>query len=465
MNQFFDTLNSDNQETGEKEMTERVKPELLGGFRDYLPADMINRQMFIEKIQKIYERFGFVPLDTPAIERSSVLGTDIPDFGMEVYRFTAGDQDVTLRFDLTVPLARVIAAYPDLPKPFKRYQIGKVWRKEKPQAGRFREFVQFDVDIVGSKSMLADTEIIIIIYTTLTELGVDKFLIRFNSRKVLNALPEYVGFDPKRIKDVLRILDKLEKVGLDKVKEELKRQPENVYDEALAFSDESIKKIIVFLQISSGDNIEILKRLSGVFGGNETAKAGIKELREICDNLIVAGIPQKNWEIDLSVARGLDYYTGPVFETTLLELPSIGSVFSGGRFDGLIGKFANDSIPATGASIGVDRFYAALEQLGKLKTIPTTTKVLVTVFNELLGKKSLEFAQKLRNTGINTEVYLNEEKLLKEQMIYAVKQEIPFVVIIGPDEEKKGMVTLKDLQTRKQVLLTEEECLAMLKGS
>lgn len=443
-------------------MSERVKPEVLGGFRDYLPADMINRQRFIDKIQGVYERFGFVPLDTPALERSSVLGTDSPDFGMEVYRFNAGDQDVTLRFDLTVPLARVIAAYPELSKPFKRYQVGKVWRREKPQAGRFREFMQFDADIVGSKSMMADTEIIIIIYTVMKELGIDDFLIRFNDRKILNALPSYVGFDPQKINAVLRVIDKLEKIGVDGITEDLMRQPENQYDEtALDFSAEAVQRILRFLQIS-GDSIEILRKLGEIFGDNEIGRQGISELEEICKNLIVVGLPEENWKVDLSVARGLDYYTGPVFETTLLDLPSIGSVFSGGRFDGLIGRFTQNSIPATGASIGVDRFYAALEQLGKIKPVSTLTRVLVTVFNEELARRSLEFAQNLRTAGINAEMYLGDDNTLKAQMVYAVKQEIPFLVIIGPEEAMAGMVKLKNLATREQQVLTAEACSAIL---
>lgn len=445
-------LNKKKTQGGDK-MANNMKPEILGGFRDYLPKDMINRQKMIEIIQKVYESFGFVPLDTPALEKSEVLGTDDPGFSMEVYKLKASGQDITLRFDLTVPLARVIAAYPELQKPFKRYQAGKVWRKEKPQAGRFREFLQFDADIVGSKSILADTEIILIMYATMKKLGIERFLVRFNSRKILNGLAGYAGFDADKTKDILRVIDKLEKIGLDEVVKELKSQ---------GLSDEAVDKIISFLNISGG-NVEILERLSDVFKNVPIAQEGIKELREISDNLKALGIPEENWKIDISVARGLDYYTGPVFETTLLDLPEIGSVFSGGRFDGLIGRFAANSIPAVGASVGVDRLYVALEKLGKITPVSTLTQVLVTVFDVSLQRDSLFFAQELRNNGIRVGLYLGDERTLRAQIVYAVKQNIPYIVIIGPSEKKQGLVKLKDMQLREEKSLTKEQCLAILR--
>jgi histidyl-tRNA synthetase len=457
----METNQNINNRLGE-EMNKNVKPEVLGGFRYYLPVDMISREAMINNIRKVYEKFGFVPLDTPALERSEVLGTDDPKFSMEVYRFKAGDQDVTLRFDLTVPLARVVASNPQLPKPFKRYQIGKVWRKEKPQAGRFREFTQFDADIVGSKSMLADTEIIMLMYEALSSLGISNFLIRFNDRKILNALPEYAGFESGKIKAVLRILDKLDKIGIDAVITELEQKPVDQYDTAPGLSPSSIEKIVSFIKIS-GTNEEVLQQLSDKFKGILVAEDGMRELREIKDNLIVVGVPQDKWKIDLSIARGLDYYTGPVFETTLLDMPEVGSVFSGGRFDGLVGRFSGMSMPATGASVGLDRLYYALETLKKIKIESTLTQVLVTIFDPSLQSASLRIAQKLRNLGVRTELYLGDERTLKGQMAYAAKQNIPYVVIIGPDENNQGMVQLKDMNQRRQELLTEDNCFDILK--
>jgi len=432
-----------------------VKPEVLGGFRDYLPKDMINRQRMIDTIQRTYEMFGFVPLDTPALERSDVLGTDDPAFPMEVYKMKTGDQSITLRFDLTVPLARVIAGYPELQKPFKRYQVGKVWRKEKPQAGRFREFLQFDADIVGSKSILADTEIVLLMCTTMKELGIDRFVVRFNDRKILNGLGEYAGFDSNQVKEVLRIIDKLEKIGLEAVVGELKNQ---------GLTDKAADKIVAFLNIRGG-NFEILSQLKNIFSGIKVAEEGIGELQAIADNLVALGISQENWRIDISVARGLDYYTGPVFETTLLDLPEIGSVFSGGRFDGLIGRFTSTSTPAVGASVGVDRLYVALEKMGKIVPVSTLTQVLVTIFDDSLQRDSLLLAQELRKNGIRAELYLGDERTLKAQIIYAAKQNIPFIVIIGPNEKEQGIVKLKDMKLREEKALTQEQCIATLSKS
>lgn len=433
-------------------MGKNVKAELLGGFRDYLPAAMISRQAMLDKIQAVFERFGFLPLDTPALERSAVLGTDDRDFSMEVYRFMAGDQDVSLRFDLTVPLARVMAANPDLPRPFKRFQVGKVWRKEKPQAGRFREFMQFDADTVGSSSMLADTEIIQLMYQTLTELGVANFQIKVNNRKILNGLPELAGFDADKTKVVLRILDKLEKIGQEEVVEELKRQPDNRFDtEAPALSDQAVAKILEFLSIS-GDDGSMVEKLTKLFRGIKVAEEGIDEIKQIFNNLKVAEIPSSAVKFDLSVSRGLDYYTGPVFETSLLEIPEIGSVFSGGRYDNLVSRFTGSSLPATGASIGVDRLFAALEKLGRIETRPTLTNVLVTVFSAELASDSIVLANQLRSQGFNVELYLGSGGF-KAQFNYAVRQEIPFVCIIGPDEKANGLVKLRDMKKRTEVSL------------
>ncbi len=443
------------------EKIKKLKPELLGGFRDYLPEMMLPKQAVLETIRRTFEGFGFLPLETPALERSSVLGTDTDEFKMEVYRFDASGQDVTLRFDLTVPLARVVAAYPQLLKPFKRYQVGPVWRKEKPQAGRYREFIQFDADIVGSDSVLADSEIIELMYQTLTNLNVDNFIIRFNNRKILNGLSRVVGFDDKRSMDVFRVLDKLDKIGLDEVVRELQRQPDNQYDEsALAISDEGIVKLKEFLMLSGS-----LEELRSFFQGVEIALEGVDECSQIIDNLRALAIPEKCWKFDLSVARGLGYYTGPVFETTLLDIPQMGSIFSGGRYDELVVRYTGERMPAVGASVGVDRLIAALDALGKIKKKKTNSKVLVAFASQNLDKKALTLARQVRQAGINTETFLGRDTSLKNQIIYAVKQGIAFVIILGEDEEAIGRIKLKDMVSRQEFLYSLDEAIEKINQS
>ena len=381
---------------------------------------------------------------------------------MEVYRFKAGDQDVTLRFDLTVPLSRVVAAYPEIIKPFKRYQIGPVWRKEKPQAGRFREFAQFDADIVGSDSTLADAEIIVLMYETFRNLGLENFVIRFNDRKILNGLSEVAGFKKEKAMDVFRILDKLEKVGLDETVKELKRKPENEFDEsALALTDSSIIEIKEFLALSE-KSTDLIEKLKDFFRGVTIAEEGIQECEEIIRYLKVLDIPEKNWKFDLSIARGLGYYTGPVFETTLTDLPGIGSVFSGGRYDELVMRYTGEKIPATGASVGVDRLIAALEKLGKIKKTVATAKVLLTIIDQRFVEKTLRLAQRMRKDGINPEIYLAKGNNLREQLIYAAKRNIPFITILGEEENNAGKIKLKDMTKREEFLLTEEEVINRL---
>ncbi|MDD3487717.1 MAG: histidine--tRNA ligase [Candidatus Moranbacteria bacterium] len=429
----------------------RVKPQLLGGFRDYVPEIMISRQRIIDDIRCTFERFGFTPLDTPCLERSSVLGTDQDEFKMEVYRFMAGDQDISLRFDLTVPLSRVIAAYPEIPKPFKRYQFGNVWRKERPQAGRFREFAQFDADIVGSSSILADTEVIVLMYETLRSLGLDNFLIRFNNRKILNGLPVVCDFPSEKINDVLRILDKLEKIGIEDVFQELRQISD--------LSDKSVTKIEEFLQIN-GDDEKLLARLKVFFAGVEIAEEGISECNQIIKNLNDLNVDSSFRKFDLSIARGLGYYTGPVFETTLTDLPEIGSVFSGGRYDELVMRFTGEKIPSVGASVGVDRLIAALERLGKIEHRNSTSRVLLTIIDEKFSSNIQSLAKELRSAGINTEIYLGDSLGVKNQLIYAAKRDIPFVVFWGEEENKAGKIKLKDMTRRTEELLTRDGLLA-----
>lgn len=445
-----------------KEKGEVIKPELLGGFQDFLPETMIPRQKIISIIQVTFERFGFLPMETPGLERSSVLGTDKDEFKMEVYKFKAGDQDVTLRFDLTVPLSRVIAAHPELLKPFKRYQRGSVWRKERPQAGRYREFMQFDADIVGSDSILADIEIIWLMYSTMKNLGIDNFVVRFNNRKILNGLPAVIGFPEERAKDVFRVLDKLDKIGLVGVIDELQQKSDGEYGEnPLNLPNKCIEKIKEFIAIS-GNSQEVLSRAREFFKGIRVAEEGLEECREIMDKLKLLEIPEKNWKFDLSIARGLGYYTGPVFETTLDDIPEIGSVFSGGRFDELVMRYTGEKIPAVGASVGVDRLISALDRLEKIKKIKSISRVMISVIDDRYIGDILGLAKYLREKGINSEIYMGKEKGIKPQLIYAAKREIPFLIIFGEEEKSKGLWKLKDMTERKEYLLTKEELLARL---
>ena len=458
-------------------ITRTVKPEVLAGFQDYLPERMIAWQSLIEKIRRVYESFGFLPLDTPCMERPDVLtGGQAFDKSVYVSRIVQGledrgqavveDIDSMLRFDLTVSLARVVAAYPKLSKPFKRYQIGKVWRGEKPQQGRFREFVQFDIDTIGSRSMLADTEIIQVMSAVMETLGIPDYLIKFNNRKILSALAEIVGCGGK-VNDLCRVLDKVGDIGIDGVVKTLtSTETARAFEEKLILSTEQAEFVRQFLALQSDTPEGLLESVGSLFGGSsEVGTEGVTELKEISANLDALGVPRNRWQIDLSVARGLGYYTGPVFETSLTQSPEMGSVFSGGRFDGLTNRFmAGSNIAGVGASVGVDRLIATLEKRGALVSRKSTADVLVTVFNPTLVAASLQFAERLRKQGFNTELYV-ENTALGAQLGYARTQEIPFVVVIGPDEARDSVVALKNMATKTQKKLTEEACYATIRSS
>ncbi len=449
-----------------------IKPALLGGFKDYLPSEMIARDRVISIIRKVYELFGFLPLDTPCIESWDVItgGSNNSSKSIFVAKIIRGEEDknvaeswddaYTLRFDLTVSLARVVAAYPNLPKPFKRYQIGKVWRGERPQQGRYREFMQFDADIIGSRSITADIEIICIMNEVMQKIGIDDFVTKINNRKILNGLAEAVNcFGKANL--LYRIIDKIDKLGIDGVLLDLERKPADEWDESAIGLDKSQLQIVKsFLQIRNLDADETLSRVDSLFGqDNIVGHEGVSEIRQIVESLKAMGIKNSQWSIDLSVARGLDYYTGPVFETCLTKLPQIGSVFSGGRFDGLTNRFLpNSNIPGVGASVGVDRLIAALQMIGKLEECKTLSSVLVTVFDKALTPESMIIAGKFRSMGIPTELYVREDPL-RQQISYGASQGIPFLVIIGPDEITSGNVVLKDMVQRSQQKVSLEEAI------
>ena len=438
-----------------KTQEKRVKPELGSGFRDYGSGDAILRQRLLEKIRKTFEDFGFDPMETPAVERTEVLLGGEKESGKIIFNVRGSKEkksDLSLRFDLTVPLARFLAINPEIPKPFKRYQIGNVWRGESPQAGRYREFLQADLDIAGASSTDADAEIIAVIWNTFKNLGLSKFIIKINNRKVLNGLPQYAGFPEKKLPELLRLVDKKEKIGEEALKKELKK----------VFKEKVAAKIWEIIAIS-GDTKTRLIKARETLRGNAAAEEGINELIEIARNLNTAGVLPENWEIDYSVARGLGYYTGSVFETYLTDAKEFGSVASGGRYDFLTVPFTGQKLPTVGGSIGVDRLYAVFEKLNLLKKKQTSVKVLILNLLPELKKEYLELAQVMRAANINTSFYLGDDRAFQAQLAYAVKKEIPYVVILGENESKRSTVTVKNLVTREQKEIPKEKIVEYFK--
>lgn len=426
-------------------MPSKIDPRLIRGFRDFLPAQAIQRRGIIDKVRQIYESFGFQPLETPVLEYADILtGKYGEESDTLLYRFRdKGNRDVAMRYDLTVPFSRVIAMYPQLPKPFKRYQVAPVWRAEKTQKGRYREFYQFDADIAGSESMLADAEIVCLIFTIMNQLGIKNFVIDINNRKVLNGVVSYAGLAQTESKRVFQAIDKLAKIGPEGVKAELLKT---------GLTTEVANKIMAFTAIS-GNNRELLINLGLMFANVAAGSEGIQELSQVLDCLAAMGVDETRVRIKTSIARGLDYYTGTVFETTLLDKPEFGSVFSGGRYDELIGLFTGKNMPAVGASVGVDRLFAAMEELELLSEAASVSQVLVTVFPENPGV-SLKAARMLRDAGINAEVYLGDAERkneLRKQLRYANQQNIPIVVIIFPEKADQGMTIIRKMSDGTQI--------------
>ena len=435
--------------------TKRIKPELPGGFRDYGPGEAIVRQRLLEKIKKTFEDFGFDPMETPAVERTEILTGGEKESQKIIFNVRGSKEkksDTSLRFDLTVPLARFVAANPEIPKPFRRYQFGNVWRGESPQAGRYREFMQADIDIVGSSSTDADSEIITVIYQTFKNLGINRFLMKINNRKILAGLPSFAGFPEKKLADVLRIIDKSGKIGDKTVEKELTRMVKS----------KSCGKIMELLELSGDAKTKIVKARE-FFKGVGTAEEGVNELIEIARALNTYGVDSKNWEIDFSTARGLEYYTGPIFETELTDAKELGSVASGGRYDNLMVSFIGQKIPTVGGSIGVDRLFAAFEKLGLIKQKGTTAKILILNLSSDFKKEYLELAKKLRDNNLNCSLYLGDDRAFQAQLAYAVKKEIPYVIIYGESDAQKNIFTVKNLITREQREVPKEKILEYFK--
>lgn len=427
-----------------------VKPRLSRGLRDLLPEQALARQRMVDTIRGVYERYGFVPIETPAIEYLDVLsGSAGQEAQQSIFRVESPEAEALgLRFDLTVPLARVIAQYRDMPRPFRRYQVSSVWRADKPDPGRFREFTQFDIDSVGTESEFADTEIIAAMCDTLSALQVGAYRVRFSSRKVLNLIMPFAGIPAERATDVFRVLDKLDKIGREKVRQELTTGYKDASGDTIAglgLTHPQVDSIERFLAIRDAGREDVIGRCRELFAGVRGADAEIDVIERISRRLESLGYCEDRVVLDLSIARGLAYYTGPVFEAVLLDAPRFGSVFAGGRYDDLVTRFLGDRVPAVGASIGVDRLLAALIEIGRVQLSKSTALVLVTTIDPDLMDEYWAMTFELRRAGINTELYLGAPKRFGKQIKYADQTDIPIVILCGSDEHGRGEVTIKDM--------------------
>ena len=434
----------------------RVEPRTLPGSMELLPEDQIKFNGMVDKIRKSYERFGFLPIDTPIIESSDVLLAKAGgETEKQIYRFNKGENDLSLRFDLTVPLAKYVCEYyNDITFPFKRYQIGKVYRGERPQKGRYREFYQCDIDIIGDEnlSIINDAEMPSVIYTTIKELGFEDFTIRINNRKLLNGLFEELDLEKISV-EIMRVIDKIDKIGRDNVIKCL---------QDLKIDDGKIEKIMSFIEIK-GNTDEKIKALEELNFSNDLFTTGLDELKSVVKYVRAFGVPDTHFKVDLTIARGLDYYTGTVYETFLNDYRELGSICSGGRYENLAEFYTDKKMPGVGVSIGLTRLFYKLNELDILKEKgQAISKVLVVSMTDNLDK-ALEVGDRLRSAGINTDVYL-EDKKIKAKFKYADKLKIPYVAIIGEEEEKNGTVSLKNMETGVQEEIRVED-LAMALNS
>ena len=435
---------------------ERIKPHTLSGFMELLPAPQMQMERIMEVLRRSYQSFGFTALDTPAIEASDVLlAKGGGDTEKQIYRFQKGDSDLALRFDLTVPLAKYVALhYGELAFPFRRYQIGKVYSGERAQRGRFREFYQADIDIIGDGKLdvLNEAEIPAIIARTFRALGLERFQIRVNNRKILTGFYAMQGLADKS-GDIMRTVDKLDKIGEEKVKDLL-------IDE-LGLSEEQASGIMRFIAIR-GTNEAVLAALENYRGKNEIFDTGLDELNAVTRHLAAFGVKEENFAVDLTIARGLDYYTGTVYETALLDHPEIGSVCSGGRYDDLAGYYTDKKLPGVGISIGLTRLFYVLSEQGLLNdALPSAPcDVLVLPMTENMGAV-IAAATALRDAGLRVQLY-GEQKKFKQKMAYADKLGVPFAVILGDDEISAQKVSCKDMRTGEQNTLSVEEAAALI---
>ncbi|MBE6945245.1 MAG: histidine--tRNA ligase [Ruminococcaceae bacterium] len=435
---------------------ERIKPRTLSGFMELLPAPQMQMERMMETLRKTYSLYGFSPLDTPVIESADVLlAKGGGETEKQIYRFTKGDADLAMRFDLTVPLAKYVALHAgELQFPFRRYQIGKVYRGERAQRGRFREFYQADIDIIGDGKLdiLNEAEIPSIIYRTFRAFGLTRFQIRVNNRKILSGFYAMEGLSEKS-GDIMRTVDKLDKIGPEKVGV--------ILMEDCGLTEQQKDEILRFIAIS-GSNGEVLTALEGYRGRNDLFDQGLEELKAVTGYLTQFGVPEENFAVDLTIARGLDYYTGTVYETTLLDHPEIGSVCSGGRYDNLAGYYTERQLPGVGISIGLTRlFYVLGEQKLLNDGLPTAPADALVLPMTADPGPAIALATSLREAGIRTQVYM-EQKKFKQKMAYADKLGIPYAVLLGEDEIAAGKCSVKDLSTGEQVTVTAQEAAEMI---
>ncbi len=450
-----------------------ITPSLPKGTRDFLPQQMVKRQFVIKTVQEIFELYGYEPLETPSLEKLKVLSGQYGDEGekltFKVLRRGTGLEellsgreefvikdygqlvDEALRYDLTVPLSRVVAMHQsDITLPFKRYQIQPVWRADRPQKGRYREFYQCDIDAVGTDSRLADAETIAIVYSVLSTLGFKSFKIRINNRGLLNGILEFAGVEENQRTPVLIAIDKLDKIGFAGVEREIL---------AAGLGSGKVKEILDILALE-GPAETLLAEVSMRCQGVAAVNSGVEELTEVLKYLQLLGVPEDKVKLDFYLVRGLGYYTGLIQESVITE-PKIGSLTGGGRYDRLIGKFLGRDIPACGVSFGIERIIDVMDELNLFPEIKTKTEILVSTFDASTQASSIAFAQKARNAGIKAETYFSASKL-KKQFTLADRKHIPYVIVIGPDEMQQGRVTLKNMATAEQIGLSEEEAIAYL---
>ena len=437
---------------------ERIKPRTLSGFMELLPQKQAKMEKMMQVLRDTYSLYGFAPLDTPVIEDAQILlAKGGGETEKQIYRFQKGDSDIALRFDLTVPLAKYVALhYNDLAFPFRRYQISKVYRGERAQRGRFREFYQADIDIIGDGKLdiLNEAEIPAIIYRVFRGFGLSRFQIRVNNRKILNGFYAMMELADKS-GDIMRTVDKLDKIGAEKVAK--------ILVDDCGLTEEQAQEILKFISIR-GTNAEVLEALKGYEGRNEIFDKGLAELTAVVSNLGAFGVPEANFAVDLTIARGLDYYTGTVYETTLLDHPEIGSVCSGGRYDDLAGYYTDKQLPGVGISIGLTRLFYVLDEQGllnpELPSAPADALVLPMTQDTAAA---VALAETLRSEGVRVQLY-GEQKKFKQKMSYADKLGVPYAVLLGEDEIAAGKCSVKDMRTGQQITVTPAEAAAHIKA-
>jgi histidyl-tRNA synthetase len=429
----------------------KIKPRLPKGMRDFLPNEMLKREYVFSIVREVFHLYGFEPLQTPVMELTDTLmgkyGEDAEKLIFNA-QHPGGKEELSLRYDLTVPLARVVAQYEnEISLPFKRYQLSPVWRAERPQRGRYREFYQCDADIVGVEGMNADAEIISMIVTALRRFGFKQFSVKINNRKLLTGMGQYSGVAEGQLGDLYRSVDKFDKIGAEGVQKELTER---------GIAPDAVARMMELIQ-SRQPGLANLDYLDEVLGGIPAAAEGLRELRDLAGYLSDSNVPPEFYEFDFTMVRGLGYYTGPIFETIITE-PNLGSVTGGGRYDDLIGLFRKDSLPTVGTSLGIERI---IDLMDELKLYPphivgTVVQALVAVFDDSTRSASTVLAAELRAAGVNTELYL-QDKNLGKQFNYADKKGIPLVAVLGPEEQAAGVVKLKRLSDGSEVTVARAE--------